>query len=80
MVIVGAGECGTCAALALRQAGYDGAVTLIGAEPHASYERPPLKDAIGANNAVANDIRLAEMLIARRTHPDPAALAASPST
>jgi 3-phenylpropionate/trans-cinnamate dioxygenase ferredoxin reductase subunit len=30
---------------------------------------------IGAGNAVAKDIRLAEMLIARRAHPDPAALA-----
>ena len=47
MVIVGAGECGTRAALALREAGYDGPVTLIGAEPHPPYERPPLsKDAI----------------------------------
>ncbi len=49
MIIVGAGECGTRAALALREAGYGGAVTLIGAEPHAPYERPPLsKDAITA--------------------------------
>lgn len=47
MVIVGAGECGTRAALALREAGWDGAVTLVGAEPHLPYERPPLsKDAI----------------------------------
>ena len=42
MVIVGAGECGTRAALALREAGYDGPVTLVGAERHAPYERPPL--------------------------------------
>jgi 3-phenylpropionate/trans-cinnamate dioxygenase ferredoxin reductase subunit len=49
IVIIGAGECGTRAALALREAGYDGAATLIGAEPHAPYERPPLsKDAITA--------------------------------
>ena len=49
MVIIGAGECGTRAALALREAGWDGPVTLIGAEPHAPYERPPLsKDAIAA--------------------------------
>jgi 3-phenylpropionate/trans-cinnamate dioxygenase ferredoxin reductase subunit len=47
MVIIGAGECGTRAALALREAGYDGPVTLIGSEPHAPYERPPLsKDAL----------------------------------
>ena len=39
MLIVGAGECGTRAALALREAGYDGAVTLIGAEPHAASPR-----------------------------------------
>ena len=32
MVIVGAGECGTRAAFALREAGYAGTVTLIGSE------------------------------------------------
>ncbi|MGO6905651.1 oxidoreductase C-terminal domain-containing protein, partial [Rhizobium ruizarguesonis] len=32
---------------------------------------------IGPGNAVARDIRLAEMLIAARAHPNPAALAAS---
>ncbi len=42
IVIVGAGECGTRAALALREAGFAGTVTLLGAEPHAPYERPPL--------------------------------------
>lgn len=47
MVIVGAGECGGRAAFALRENGYEGPVTLIGAEAHAPYERPPLsKDAI----------------------------------
>ncbi|WP_274628267.1 NAD(P)/FAD-dependent oxidoreductase [Arvimicrobium flavum] len=47
MVIVGAGECGARAALALREHGYVGPVTLLGAESHAPYERPPLsKDAI----------------------------------
>jgi 3-phenylpropionate/trans-cinnamate dioxygenase ferredoxin reductase subunit len=42
MVIVGAGECGARAALGLREAGYQGPVTLIGDEPHVPYERPPL--------------------------------------
>ncbi|MBX4906086.1 MULTISPECIES: FAD-dependent oxidoreductase [Rhizobium] len=42
MVIIGAGESGTRAAFALREAGYCGAVTLVGAEPHLPYERPPL--------------------------------------
>ncbi|WP_292451852.1 FAD-dependent oxidoreductase [Mesorhizobium sp.] len=42
MVIVGAGECGTRAAYTLREAGYDGPVTLIGDEASLPYERPPL--------------------------------------
>jgi len=42
MVVIGAGECGGRAALALRENGYDGVVTLIGEEPHLPYERPPL--------------------------------------
>ena len=42
IVIVGAGECGARAALTLREQGHDGAVTLIGEEPHGPYERPPL--------------------------------------
>ncbi len=42
IVIVGAGQAGFEAAAALREAGYDDAITLVGAEPHAPYERPPL--------------------------------------
>lgn len=42
IVIVGAGECGARAAFALREKGFEGKVTLIGAEPHLPYERPPL--------------------------------------
>jgi 3-phenylpropionate/trans-cinnamate dioxygenase ferredoxin reductase subunit len=45
LVIVGAGECGARAAFALREAGHDGPVTLIGDEPHLPYERPPLSKA-----------------------------------
>jgi 3-phenylpropionate/trans-cinnamate dioxygenase ferredoxin reductase subunit len=42
MVIVGAGQSGMAAGLALREQGYGGPVTLIGDEPHLPYERPPL--------------------------------------
>lgn len=42
MVIIGAGECGTRAAFALREQGWQGAITLIGAEDGLPYERPPL--------------------------------------
>lgn len=42
IVIIGAGEAGTRAAFATREAGFSGTVTLIGTEPHLPYERPPL--------------------------------------
>lgn len=41
-VIVGAGECGARAAFSLREKGFEGDITLIGTEPLAPYERPPL--------------------------------------
>ena len=46
MVIIGAGETGARAAIALRDAGYAGRVTLIGDEDHPPYERPPLSKAV----------------------------------
>jgi len=42
VVVVGAGVAGTRATETLRQEGYDGALTLVGAERHAPYHRPPL--------------------------------------
>jgi NADPH-dependent 2,4-dienoyl-CoA reductase/sulfur reductase-like enzyme len=42
VVVVGAGVAGTRAAEALRQDGYDGALTIVGAERYAPYHRPPL--------------------------------------
>ena len=42
VVVVGAGVAGTRAAETLRQDGYDGALTIVGAERHAPYHRPPL--------------------------------------
>jgi len=41
-VIVGANLTGGAAAATLRQEGFEGGITLIGAEPHPPYERPPL--------------------------------------
>jgi 3-phenylpropionate/trans-cinnamate dioxygenase ferredoxin reductase subunit len=41
-VIIGAGLAGASAAFALREAGFEGAVTLLGDERHQPYERPPL--------------------------------------
>jgi NADPH-dependent 2,4-dienoyl-CoA reductase/sulfur reductase-like enzyme len=42
VVVVGAGVAGIRATETLRQNGYDGALTIIGAERHAPYHRPPL--------------------------------------
>ncbi|CAM5740390.1 Thiamine-phosphate synthase [Streptomyces badius] len=46
VVIVGAGMAGVQSAVALREAGFTGPVTLIGAEPHQPYDRPPLSEAV----------------------------------
>jgi 3-phenylpropionate/trans-cinnamate dioxygenase ferredoxin reductase subunit len=42
IVIIGAGLGGGTAASALRSHGYGGRITLVGAEPHPPYSRPPL--------------------------------------
>ncbi|MBT2504646.1 oxidoreductase [Streptomyces sp. ISL-98] len=46
VVIVGAGMAGVQTAVALREQGWTGPVTLIGAEPHQPYDRPPLSKAV----------------------------------
>lgn len=48
-VIIGAGEAGTRAAFALREGGWNGSVTLVGAEEGLPYERPPLSKPEGAD-------------------------------
>lgn len=45
VVIVGAGHAGGQCAISLRQAGFEGAIALIGDEPYPPYERPPLSKA-----------------------------------
>ncbi|MFD4034939.1 NAD(P)/FAD-dependent oxidoreductase [Streptomyces sp. NPDC058637] len=51
VVIVGAGMAGVQTAVALREQGFTGPVTLIGAEPHQPYDRPPLSKAVLLGNA-----------------------------
>jgi 3-phenylpropionate/trans-cinnamate dioxygenase ferredoxin reductase subunit len=46
VVILGAGQAGGWAARTLRDEGYQGRIILVGAEPHAPYERPPLSKEI----------------------------------
>ncbi|MEU0024105.1 FAD-dependent oxidoreductase [Streptomyces sp. NPDC006335] len=46
VVVVGAGMAGVQTAVALREQGFSGTVTIIGAEPHQPYDRPPLSKAV----------------------------------
>ncbi|QUI31320.1 oxidoreductase [Streptomyces alfalfae] len=46
VVIVGAGMAGVQTAVALREQGHAGPVTLVGAETHQPYDRPPLSKAV----------------------------------
>ena len=45
VLVIGAGHAGGSAAAYLRQYGYVGDITLVGDEPHAPYQRPPLSKA-----------------------------------
>jgi 3-phenylpropionate/trans-cinnamate dioxygenase ferredoxin reductase subunit len=45
VIIIGAGQAGGETAQRLRQAGFDGDITLIGEEPAPPYQRPPLSKA-----------------------------------
>jgi len=45
VVVIGAGQAGSSLVAKLRNSGFDGRVTLIGAEPVPPYQRPPLSKA-----------------------------------
>jgi NADPH-dependent 2,4-dienoyl-CoA reductase/sulfur reductase-like enzyme len=46
ILVVGASAAGLSAAETLRREGYSGEITLVGAEPHLPYDRPPLSKQI----------------------------------
>ena len=58
VVIVGAGHAGGTSAALLRQYGWTGPITLIGEEPLAPYQRPPLSKAWLKGEANADDLAL----------------------
>lgn len=64
IVIVGAGQAGVMTAEALRSGGYEGAITMLGDEPHGPYHRPPLSKAWMAGEIEAAQLvmRAPEML------------------
>jgi 3-phenylpropionate/trans-cinnamate dioxygenase ferredoxin reductase subunit len=45
VVVIGAGQAGSSCVVKLRNGGFDGKITLIGAEPVPPYQRPPLSKA-----------------------------------
>ena len=84
VVIVGAGHGGAQAAIALRQAKFEGSIAVVGAEPELPYERPPLSKEYLAGDKAFDRIlirpaafwqeRNVEMLLGREvTAVDPAA-------
>ncbi|RDG36159.1 NAD(P)/FAD-dependent oxidoreductase [Streptomyces corynorhini] len=64
-VVVGAGMAGVQTAVALREKGYRAPITLIGAEPHPPYDRPPLSKALllGKADSSAFDIDFAALSV-----------------
>ena len=67
IVILGAGQAGVQAAEALRTAGFEGPITIVGEEPHGPYHRPPLSKAWLAGEMEAPQLVLrAPELLARK--------------
>ncbi|MFD5920731.1 NAD(P)/FAD-dependent oxidoreductase [Kitasatospora sp. NPDC058201] len=63
VVVVGAGLAGAQCALVLRRDGWQGRIVLVGAEPHAPYDRPPLsKDVLlGKADTTALDLDFGQL-------------------
>ena len=83
ILIVGAGHAGAQAAIALRQAKFEGTIAIVGDEPEIPYERPPLsKDYLAGDKPFERILirpaafwpeRAVDMLLGRRvTSVDPA--------
>jgi 3-phenylpropionate/trans-cinnamate dioxygenase ferredoxin reductase subunit len=58
VVVVGASAAGLTAVEALRNKGYSGKLTLVGDEPEAPYDRPPLSKALLAGELDPEQVRL----------------------
>ncbi|MEH3062203.1 MAG: FAD-dependent oxidoreductase [Methylobacterium radiotolerans] len=61
IVVVGASLAGLRGAETLRRGGYDGPLTLVGAEPYRPYDRPPLSKHVLAGELAADATRLPEL-------------------
>lgn len=58
VAIIGGGQAAAVAARTLRRRGFDGAVTIIGDEPHLPYQRPPLSKGFLQGREQAGDLVL----------------------
>lgn len=58
VVLVGAGVAALSTCSALRAGGYDGRLTLVGAETHLPYERPPLSKAVLTGTMAVDEVTL----------------------
>ena len=67
VVVVGASLAGLRTAEALRQAGFEGSLTIVGAERHSPYNRPPLTKAALAEGPDASTLQLPQALDVRAT-------------
>lgn len=62
VLVVGAGVAGMRAAETLRKEGYEGALTIVGAERHAPYHRPPLSKKLLSGKVERAGVDLAPQL------------------
>ena len=56
VVVVGAGQAASTLVSALREKGFEGAITVLGNEARAPYERPPLSKGYLSGKATADDL------------------------
>ena len=82
IIVIGAGLAGAGTVTALRKRGFDGRITVLGAEGVPPYDRPPLSkellsrtepvwlaDDLGLDIGLADDVRLAEPALGLEPHP-----------
>ena len=58
IVILGAGQAAAQLAVSLRQGGHDGSIRMVGDEPYAPYQRPPLSKAFLKERPAADSLLL----------------------
>lgn len=61
IIVIGGGLAGATAVTTLRDRGYDGPLTLVGAEPHVPYERPPLSKGILLGSSTPDEAQVHDL-------------------